>query len=188
MTDITIFNAEVSTQKYIASPFSVLDFDWYYHFQCGSFYTKVYYPPFSCIRFWLILPFSTQNFLHKGILAQILIYHIIANTIIFNTGLDATDLALHPEDKHLFRLAERLDVDACTSLFIKLGLSQTTWKNIQNKDRYDDTVKIFFALCKWKDLKYKQKSKPSFKELSDALAEDYHTHFICQVGNNCSHR
>jgi hypothetical protein len=40
MTDISIFNAEVSTQKYIASPFSF-------------------------IRFWLILPFSMQNFLHK---------------------------------------------------------------------------------------------------------------------------
>jgi hypothetical protein len=68
MTDITIFNAELSAQKYIAShfisiilwlilPFSmqnflhktilppllaVLDFDWYYHFQCWTFYTKVY--------------------------------------------------------------------------------------------------------------------------------------------------
>jgi hypothetical protein len=47
LTDITIFSAELSTQKYITSPF-------------------------SCIRFWLILPFSMQNFLHKSILPPLL--------------------------------------------------------------------------------------------------------------------
>ena len=47
MTDITIFNAEVSTQKYITSTF-------------------------FCIRLWLILPFSMQNFLHKSILPPLL--------------------------------------------------------------------------------------------------------------------
>ena len=72
MTDIVIFNSELSTQKYITFPFNyiilwlilpfsmrnvlhksilppllaVSDFDWYCHFQCGTFYTKVYYLPF----------------------------------------------------------------------------------------------------------------------------------------------
>ena len=132
-TDITIFNEELSTQKYITSPF-------------------------------------------------------ITNTIIFNAGLDAKHLALQPDDKHLFRLAERIDVDACTSLFLKLGLLSTTWKDIQHMHGNDITVAKFFALCKWKDLKYKKYSNPSFQELSDALAKDYHTHFLCQVGNKCSHR
>jgi hypothetical protein len=69
-------------------------FDWYYHLQWGTFYTKLYYLPFqlyyiltditmfnaelstqkyitsncSCIILWLILLFSMRNFLHKTIL------------------------------------------------------------------------------------------------------------------------
>ena len=43
MTDTTIFNAEVSTQKYITSTF-------------------------SCIIFCLILPFSMHSFLQKSML------------------------------------------------------------------------------------------------------------------------
>jgi hypothetical protein len=139
---------------------AVLYFDWYYHFQCRSFYAKLYYLPFY-------------------------LYHIITNTIIFYAGLDAKDLALHPEDKHLFRLAKLIKLAECYNLVIKLGLSDTAWDDIQYTD---STVKKFVALCKWKGLKYTQMSKPSFKELSDTLAEDYGTHFLCQVGNNCSHR
>jgi hypothetical protein len=46
-TDITIFNAELSAQKYITSHF-------------------------ISIILWLILPFSMQNFLHKTILPPLL--------------------------------------------------------------------------------------------------------------------
>ena len=129
-----------------------------------------------------------QNFLHKSILLSFYLYHIIAYTIIFNTGLDAKDLALHPEDKHLFRLAKLIALDECSSLVIKLGLPHTTWNNIKIQYGYEITVLNFVALCEWKKLKYQMMSEPSFQELSAALAEDYHTHFICQVGNNCSDR
>jgi hypothetical protein len=62
-----------SSSSHILPPlFSLSDYDWYYHFQCGNLYTKVYYLPFFCIRLWLILPFSMQNFLHKGILPLLL--------------------------------------------------------------------------------------------------------------------
>jgi hypothetical protein len=139
--------------------FSLSDYDWYYHFQCGRFYTKVYYLPFY-------------------------LYHIITYAVIFNSGLDAKDLALHPEDKHLFRLAKLITLDKCSRLVIKLGLPHTTWNNNKIKYGYEITVLNFVALCEWKKLKYQMMSGPSFQELSAALAEDYHTHCICQVGNN----
>ena len=123
---------------------------------------------------------STQRYIY--------LYHIITNTIICNAGLGAKDLALRPEDKHLFRLAKLINVKACTSLFIRLGLPQPTWDEIQHMYRNDITVAKFVAFCKWKDLRHQQMSEPSFRELSDALAEDYDTHLLCQVGNNCSHR
>ena len=142
---------------------AVLDFDWYYHFQCRTFYTKLYYLPFY-------------------------LYHIITNTIIFYAGLDAKHLALPPEDKHLFRLAKFVTLDECSRYVIQLGLSSTTWKDIEQSTRFDNTVQKFLALCKWNNLKQTQMSKPSFKELSDILTKDYDTHFLCQVRNNCSHR
>ena len=110
----------------------------------------------------------------------------MTKTIIFNAGLDAKGLALPPEDKHLFRLAKRITLDQCSSLFIKLGLSCTTWDRIRNTGN-DIIVQIFLALCEWKKLKYQKISEPSFQELSAALSKDYDTHFLCQVGNNCSH-
>jgi hypothetical protein len=185
MTDITIFNAELSAKKYITSPFScvifspilpfsmqnflhqgilaqlliVSDYDWYYHFQCRTLYTKVYYLSFK-------------------------LYHIITYTIIFNAGLDAKDLALHPEDKHLFRLAQLIKVDEFNSLVIKLRLSQTIWDDYQHM--YSSQIKVakFLTLCEWRN----KRSKSSFQELYDALAADHDTHFLCQVGNNCNHR
>ena len=151
-----------SSSSHILPPlFSLSDYDWYYHFQCGRFYTKVYYLPFY-------------------------LYHIIAYTIIFNSGLNAKDLALHPEDKHLFRLARLISLDNCYKLVLDLGLPDATWENINIKYGYEITAVNFAALCEWKNLKYKEMSEPSFQELSAALAENYHTHLICQVGTNCS--
>ena len=112
----------------------------------------------------------------------------MTNTIIFYADLDEKDLALYPEDKHLFILAKFIKLAECYNLVIKVGLSSTTWNDIQVTNRYDNTDKKCVDLCKWKDLRYTQMSKSSFKELYDALAEDYHVHFLCQVGNNCSHR
>ena len=107
--------------------------------------------------------------------------------IIFYAGLDEKYLELPPEDKHLFKLAKLITVNECDNLFIKLGLSRIIWKDIKDTT-YGSTLKKFVALCEWKDLKHRQMSKSPFKELSNALAEDHHTHFLCQVGNNCSHR
>ena len=108
----------------------------------------------------------------------------MTNTIIFYADLDEKDLALYPEDKHLFILAKLITLAECYNLVIKVGLSNTTWNDIQVTNRYDNTDRKCVALCKWKDLRYTQMSKSSFKELYDALAEDYHVHFLCQVGNN----
>jgi hypothetical protein len=65
-------------------------------------------------------------------------------------------------------------------------LPDATWENINIKYGYEITAVNFAALCEWKNLKYKEMSEPSFQELSAALAENYHTHLICQVGTNCS--
>jgi hypothetical protein len=110
------------------------------------------------------------------------------NTIIFNAGLDEKCLALHPGDKHFFRLAKLITLDECYRVVTGLGLSKITWDDIQNMDRYDIPDKKGVALCKWRDQKEKDMSKTSFQELSDALAKEKKTHVLCQVGNNCSHK
>jgi hypothetical protein len=63
----------------------------------------------------------------------------MTNTIIFYAGLDDNDLALYPEDKHIFILAKLMKLAECYNLVIKLGLSTTTSNDIQNTNRYDNT-------------------------------------------------
>ena len=75
----------------------------------------------------------------------------MTNTIIFYADLDEKDLALYPEDKHLFILAKLIKLAECYNLVIKVGLSNTTWNDIQDTNRYDNTDKKCVALCKWKD-------------------------------------
>jgi hypothetical protein len=160
MTDITICNANFLHKTILPLLSDVLHFDWYYYFQCGSFYTKLYY-------------------------LSIELYHIITNVIIFNAGLDANVLALHPEDNHIFRLAKLITEKQCYRLVIKLGMSNNAWKD--NSDLYSNTSKVIMRFCALRERK-DRRFDSSFRELSNALAEDYHTHLLCQVGNYCSHR
>ena len=90
--------------------------------------------------------------------------------------------ALHPEGKHLLRLAKFIDIDVCGRL-----LPQNTWTDIKCKYK-DKTVIKCMALCRWAEQIYKHGAAPSFKELSEVLNKDNHIHFLCQVGNNHSHR
>ena len=58
--------------------------------------------------------------------------------------------------------------------------------NIGMMYQYVTTVKLL-ALCEWKQLQSDKNDNSSLKELSKALDEAYHAHFLCQVGNNHSH-
>ena len=111
-------------------------------------------------------------------------YHIITNIIIFYAGLDAKDLALYPEDKHLFRLAGLISKPEFRDVFLKLGLPCTTWDYIEDMAIVDPTVEQFLALCKWRELMRNKKAKPSFQELFNVLP----SHVLCQVGTNHSQR
>ena len=44
----------------------------------------------------------------------------MTNTIIFYADFDEKDLALYPEDKHLFILAKLMQLAECYNLVIKL--------------------------------------------------------------------
>ena len=116
-------------------------------------------------------------------------YHIIANTIIVYAGLNEHELALHPEDKHLFRLATLISLEKCYKLVAKLGLPDSTWDYIHDTTRNSLTDMKFQALCAWKGHKQRLMGMPSFKEIAEALDKvDCHNHVLCQVGNNHSHR
>ena len=114
---------------------------------------------------------------------------IKTNTVIFNAGLRPEELESEPKDKHLFRLANLIDINECTRFFEKLGLSSNTWNNMESQYRHAPTASKFFALYQWKGQKKKKDLKQSFQELSHALsAGGYTVHLLCKVGNNCSHR
>ena len=114
---------------------------------------------------------------------------IKTNTVIFNAGLRPEELGSEPKDKHLFRLANLIDINECTRFFEKLGLSSNTWNNMESQYRHAPTASKFFALYQWKGQKKKKDLKQSLQELSHALsAGGYTVHLLCKVGNNCSHR
>jgi hypothetical protein len=156
---------------------AVLDYDWYYHFQPPRYNWNIvesdvkHHKPNQCRTFYTFF----------------LLYHVITNTIIFNAGLEKR-LALCPELKHLFRLAQHISLDECYRVVKILRLSDITWSDIQNTNEYDIPIKKFCALHKWRDQVEKKMSKPTFQHLYDALAEMKKEHVLCQVGNNCSHR
>ena len=93
---------------------------------------------------------------------------------------------MRPTDKHLVRLAGLVPHCLFYELVIHLGLSDISWKNIVCRyGEYDLKVVNFFALCEWRQQKYKEMAKTSFKDLSDALdAIEHHRHILCMVGNN----
>ena len=124
-----------------------------------------------------------QNFLHNTILPLLL-----TNTTIFNTGIAPKDLALHPTDKHFFRLAKLIGLAACSSLVDILRVPTNIWKDLKTTFANKTTHTKFFALCEWRKLKYQQNSEPTFQELFAALPEKEDTHFLCQVGRNCRQR
>ena len=97
-------------------------------------------------------------------------------------GLRPEELGSEPKDKHLFRLANLIDINECTRFFEKLGLSSNTWNKMKSQYRHEPTASKFFALCQWKGQKKKKDLKRSFQELSHALsAGGYTVHLLCKV-------
>jgi hypothetical protein len=96
---------------------------------------------------------------------------------------------LCPTDQHLVRLAGLVQYGKFYELVIHLGLPDLSWKNIEEQYRaYGLKVVNFFALCEWRQQKYKEMKAKSFKDLSVALtAINHHRHVLCEVGNNQSH-
>jgi hypothetical protein len=105
---------------------------------------------------------------------------------LLTVGLDTNELTLCPTDQHLVRLAGLVPYGQFYELVIHLGLPDLSWKNIVEQYRgYDLEVVNFFALCKWRQQKYKEGMTTSFKDLSVALtAINHHRHVLCRVGNN----
>ena len=95
------------------------------------------------------------------------------------------DLKLHPTDKHLFTLAERIcwHERNCSEFFTKLGSRHSDAFNQCKIDHKNDIkAATCFALNNWKEQKYKDRCAPSFEELNDALpAVGYTIHLLCQV-------
>jgi hypothetical protein len=105
---------------------------------------------------------------------------------LLTAGLDTNELTLCPTDQHLVRLAGLVSYGQFYDLVIHLGLPDLSWKNIvEQYQGYDLEVVNFFALCKWRQQKYKEEKMTSFKDLSVALtAINHQRHVLCQVGNN----
>ena len=105
---------------------------------------------------------------------------------LLTAGLDPKELTYCPTDQHLVRLAGLVPHGIFYELVIHLGLPDLSWKNIVEQYRgYDLEVVNFFALCKWRQQKYKEMETTSFNDFFVALtAIKHHCHVLCKVGNN----
>lgn len=86
-----------------------------------------------------------------------------------------------PSEKHLVRLAKRINVKSIETLLSNLGVETNEWVMIKNDyDSHSITDKVYIALTRWKNSKISPKS--TLKDLSDAMRDvDPKKHYICQV-------
>ncbi|XP_071181256.1 uncharacterized protein [Mytilus edulis] len=96
-------------------------------------------------------------------------------------GLTEQELKAEPSEKHLVRLAKRINVKSIETLLSNLGVETNEWVMIKNDyDSHSITDKVYIALTRWKNSKISPKS--TLKDLSDAMRDvDPKKHYICQV-------
>lgn len=100
----------------------------------------------------------------------------------FFSGLDADALSLHPNDKHLVRLAEQIGISVFDQFIVYLGLTREEWENIEYQYTQNGKLGVqLMALYECEKKKQKSFQTMSLQDLLDALQEITRPHCLCQV-------
>lgn len=100
----------------------------------------------------------------------------------FILGLESDALALHPNDKHLVRLAEQIGISVFDQFIIHLGLTREEWENIEYQYIRNGPLGVqLMALYEYKRKKQKILQTLCLQDLLDALTEIGRPHSLCQV-------